>query len=265
MLGRIAAGLGALAATAAVADGSPVDYVVTTGGQFGTLDLRSGTYAPIGTTGGVAFEDLSRLPGTPLYGLDAAGNLRLVNTATGASTVVGNAGAGIAGLKFRPDGTLLAFSQSTLYALSPATAAATPIGPFGRTFTDVDAGFSPAGQMYLEGDSSLYTVDTTTGATRLVGPTTGFSIASTAFEDGTLYGFQFNGAAIVSIDTTTGAGTALAAPTGTVGTIFGAAPTTVPEPSVTAVVVLVTGLVTRRRRSAVATAGWGCNRTRSHP
>jgi hypothetical protein len=57
------------------------DYVVSNSGQFGTVKLQTGMFSSIGTTEGVLFGDITRLPGGPLYGVGTGKGTSLISTA----------------------------------------------------------------------------------------------------------------------------------------------------------------------------------------
>jgi uncharacterized repeat protein (TIGR01451 family) len=102
-------------------------------------------------------------------------------------------------------------APATLYSLSPATGAATTIGPIG--FNQVGAlALSPAGILYgeglLSGARQLLTINPTTGAGAAIGPTgLGGSFQDLAFRpsDGALFGFS--GGDIYTLNTATGTAT----------------------------------------------------------
>jgi hypothetical protein len=215
-----------------------IDFVSTSLSQFGTLDLNTGTFVPIGTD--VFFQDLARLPFNTLYGMDNAQTLRIVNPADGSSTIVGVSGNGIQGLAIRSDGTLFGLSHQNLYTIDKTTGAATLVGFMGPFAGDFDAKFDNTGKLLLETNGALYSVNTSTGNATLVGPTPGFTVLSMDFENGTMYGFT-TGDQIISINTSTGAGTLLTN-TSPATAVFGAAPSgIIPEPS--SIILLGMGLV----------------------
>lgn len=146
------------------------------GGLY-TVDPATAFLTEIGTFNhsgmvGLAFDE----SGT-LYGSTNSGELVTVNTATGASTLVGSFGPGIIG-----DGDL-AFTDS------------------GQLW----------GSMYQSGESVMATIDLATGAATVVGPTGERHIWALVFEEGTLFGFANNPGSntLVSIDETDGSVTEL--------------------------------------------------------
>jgi len=120
-------------------------YVVTNGLQFGTEDLRSGAFVPIGP--GLPPEDagvgLVRGPDRSLLTLAFTGDLIGVNPVTGAVSLVGKTG------------------------LTDCSALASPCGPNSSGFLG-----KLGGKIYAtDFANNLYSVDPATGATRLIGLT----------------------------------------------------------------------------------------------
>lgn len=66
------------AGIAPVADADPIAYVVTESRQFGTMDLATGTYSPIGATPDVLV-GIGISNGT-VYGVDTLDRLIAINT-----------------------------------------------------------------------------------------------------------------------------------------------------------------------------------------
>jgi hypothetical protein len=213
----------------------PVDYVFLTSGEFGTMDLQSGSFTAIGPAS-ATYEDMTRLPGGDLYAVDSSDRLLILDQSTGAiSSVIGTMGNSIEGAKFDGSGTLFGYNKTDLYTVNPSNANVTLVGAFGiSTGTYYDAAFN-GNTMYLEetngtgGTSNLYTVNTSTGAATLVG-NIGSEIYALDFENGTLYGFTASGQN-VSIDTSTGVGTFVANQSS--GNVYSAATAgaAVPEPA----------------------------------
>src|SRR5277367_5529528 len=121
-----------LALFALSAGASPLLYVVTVTGQFGTLDAASGTFNQIGSTLSDPLGGL--VAGTnDLLGVSFSGNLESVDPTTGATTVVGATGlgynaldtAGLNGIIYETD-----FSGN-LYRINTSTGAATLIADTG--------------------------------------------------------------------------------------------------------------------------------------
>jgi hypothetical protein len=120
-------------------------YIVTNGVQFGTEDLRSGAFVPIGP--GLPPEDagvgLVRGPGRSLLTLAFTGDLIGVNPVTGAASLVGKTG------------------------LTDCSTPASPCGPSSAGFLG-----NVGGRIYAtDFANNLYSVDPATGATRLIGLT----------------------------------------------------------------------------------------------
>jgi hypothetical protein len=126
-------------------EGNGMVYVVTNGVQFGTEDLRSGAFVPIGS--GLPPEDagvgLVRRPDRSLLTLAFTGDLIGVNPVTGAASLVGKTG------------------------LTDCSTPASPCGPNSAGFLG-----KLGGKIYAtDFANNLYSVDGETGATRLIGLT----------------------------------------------------------------------------------------------
>ena len=118
---------------------------ITTGFQFGTFDLRSGTFLPIGPGLPPDVGDgLVQGPGKTLLSLGFTGNLDAIDPSTGQTAVVGATGLGDCSTPVSPCGPNSAnwiglFNgryyvtdfANNLYSLDPKTGAAKLIGPTG--------------------------------------------------------------------------------------------------------------------------------------
>jgi hypothetical protein len=135
----------------ASADRSLLVYIVTNGLQFGTEDLRSGAFVPIGPglppqDGGVS---LFPSPAGSLLTLAFTGDLVAIDPATGAASLVGATGLG----NCSPSNSSI---SSTSFC--PPNSAGF-LGKLGDRYYATDFA------------NNLYSVDPETGATRLIGPT----------------------------------------------------------------------------------------------
>ena len=161
--------LGLLALPMSAAGDGEVLYGCT-GGSGGAGDVEAG-----GNIGGGGGE--SRV------GVANASNLYIINTATGAATLVGAMGINrCSGLSFSPAGTLFAVGEdpenpddTSLFTVNPNTGAATLVGPsphsFGSTIADISFRSDGALFGYLEANDGLGTLNTTTGAVNELGAT----------------------------------------------------------------------------------------------
>jgi hypothetical protein len=123
-------------------------YVITVGSQFGVVNLRDGSFVPIGpglpqdpaiAVGGGLVPGL----GTSLLTLGFSGNLEAIDPRTGVTTVVGPTGLGDCATLVSPCGP----------------DSANLIGRLGQSFYATDFA------------NNLYSVDPKTGAAKLIGPT----------------------------------------------------------------------------------------------
>jgi hypothetical protein len=224
-------------------------YMITGTDQFGTIDLNTGAFTPIGDMG----TQLSGLgvSGGNLYGGATLGDtLYEVNPATGALTAVGTGSLTYADTGSTTGG-LYAINclagcgvspPRELYSINPATGAATLIGSTGLGQDTVESGMSSgSGTLYLTYDSNLYSLNTTTGAATLIGNTGVSGFGALVFEDGVLWGGSLNNA-VYTLNTSTGAATFVTNASGPIsGGFYGLTPTAIPEPSTWALM-LVGGL-----------------------
>ena len=119
-----------------------------------------------------------------LYGTDGA-NLYLIDTATGAASLIGPHGPvefAIGALAFGDTGMLFGISltdAAQLYTIDVGSGAATAVGPLGIGFVfEGGLSFDSAGRLIGvdQGDASAATtfeIDTTTGAATIIGPANG--------------------------------------------------------------------------------------------
>jgi hypothetical protein len=170
--------------------------VVTFGGQLSTIDANTGlaTVGPALT--GVGSETSIRglaYGAGALYGLQNTGgatsvgpdSLVRINTATGATTVIGATGfTGLQGLAISADGTAYGWDIGAgLVTIDLATGAASDVSAAGAGGDIQTLAFSPGGVLY-GGRSSLFTIDTSSGDTTFV---VNFSGAT----NGDVRGFEF--------------------------------------------------------------------------
>ncbi len=243
-----------LSAFAAKAD--DFAYAVMDGGNFGSLDLNTGAFTLLGTTGlspaiglGVAGGQLFT---TNYQG--GTGTLYSVNPANGSLTTIGTSNVSYDDLGSTTTGLYAVGTNGNLYSLNPVTGGATLIGATGLSLSG-DRNLSTNGNtLYAETGSNVYTVNTVTGAATLLGSTGGPEFAGLVVESGILYAGL---AQTATINLSTGAATTIAPLTGTgASEIFGLAPDPliVPEPSTWALLgtgaLLLAAVAVRRRVAA---------------
>jgi len=152
--------------------------------QFGTIDLLTGSFTPLGSEGGTLFNDIAAAPDGALYGIINTASLVTLNTNNGAvqSSVNFNVG-GIESLAIAPDGTLYGAAQGALYQVNPVTGVATLIGNFnnsviGNSGQNIRFGYD--GNLYdTDGgvnatSTHLFQINTFTGAATLMGTVANF-------------------------------------------------------------------------------------------
>ncbi|MFO1093926.1 MAG: PEP-CTERM sorting domain-containing protein [Planctomycetaceae bacterium] len=153
-----------------------------------TIDTTTGAGTQVGTYNTSVFSftesmaDISFDSAGNLYGWLEPGSddLYSINKATGAATLVGEAGIGTAtsGLAFDNSGTLYLESLGTLYTLNPATggvlssvsAVSAAIG-LGLAVDENNVLYGLEKQDFSQTARNLITIDKTTGAYTIIGPT----------------------------------------------------------------------------------------------
>jgi PEP-CTERM motif len=235
-------------------------YLGTGSGDFGIVDLSTGAFSLLGSTG-QALAGLGDFGGS-LYGAaynTDNGTVYTINPATGALTDIGSSGINIGDFGSTTSGLYALGSDAaggsgvvgravSLYSINPTTGAATLVGPLvGSTGTfGLWNGLSAnASSLYFSAGVDLYTISTTTGIATLIGPLGGgVELGAMVEEDGVLYGgAQIPSVSVETLDPTTGAATSGPPLTGASGTFWGLAPdplrtSAVPEPSTWAMMLL---------------------------
>lgn len=248
-----------LMALAGAAHAAPTLWVTDITGHLGKVDAATGAVEVVGAMGismtDIAFDPSGQLYGTSPFDLYRIDTATAVPTLVGSLT--GSLGNTITSLVFAPDGTLYG-GNNTLHTINTTTGATTELGNAGASYNSGDLAFV-GGQLYASSydfiNGSLYRVNLATGAGEAVGLTgTGELGGLATAADGTLYGVS--GTSVYTIDTTTGAGTLLGSFGGQgLGETFGMAiladcVPAVPEPSSYLMVLAglaVFGMVGRQR------------------
>ena len=136
-------------------------YVINLAQQFGTVNLNSGAFNPIGPGLPEGSGGLIAGPNGSLLSLTDSGNLVAINPSTGASSVVGSTGLGDNVNALGHLGTTLYATDlnNNLYTVSPTTGLATAVGSTGIP-ADPTIPFTtnPDGSLNLT-DESLFGVD----------------------------------------------------------------------------------------------------------
>jgi hypothetical protein len=258
---------------AASASASSLVYVVTYGGQFGTMDATTGAFNQIGPITSDPIGGLAYGPTGTLLGVSFGGNLESINPSTGAISLIGATGLGpalataafatgqLGSTVYETDGS------NNLYTINTTTGIASEIGATGLpqcpSVTDPDdigdeALFGANGNLYLTFDAfdavtnavvyapELYQLNPTTGVATLIG-STAFGIDAAVLVNGTVYGFVSDNT-VVSLNVANGDTTFVTNYDPNAMDVLGAA--AVPEPASfgLAAIGIAAVLVAKRRR-----------------
>ncbi|MGA2373608.1 MAG: hypothetical protein ABSG11_23365, partial [Candidatus Korobacteraceae bacterium] len=188
-------------------------YAMTNTGVFGTLNLSSGAFTQLGTSG-VAPAGMGGFGNSLFVAGYQIHTFYLVNPGNGSVTAIGNASITFYDLGATSSGLYAIGTDNNLYTINAATGAATLVGPTGLGISGATAGLSSNGAvLYLTVDSGpgsvLYSVNTTTGATTAIGNTGLSRIDAMVYVNGLLYAAPHNGT-LYTLNTSTGASTFVA-------------------------------------------------------
>jgi hypothetical protein len=194
---------------------------VTNTGRFGTLDLDTGNFTPVGDVAHKGYNGIGNLADGTLVGVDGDNNFLQIDSGTGAITIIGPTGINVYTNASMLTGEQYAVNeQNSLNQIDPSSGAATLVGDTGIGAIDVN-NFANA----LAGDgtslyyiyeqtggnpipSTLYQIDPTTGAATAIGPTGATGLVGAGFVNGTLYAYSTgNVHRIFTIDLCSGAAT----------------------------------------------------------
>jgi hypothetical protein len=183
-------------------------YEVTENDLFGIVDLNTGVFTPVGSTG-LRLVGLGSYGGIIYGGVDGESTLYSVNTSTGALTTIGTGNIVYGGFGSTTSGLYAFGANGDLYSINPANGAATDIGPTGLSFGGTAMGMSSGSStLYLTQNNLLYSLNTTNGSATLIGTTnegeSGFG--ALVSDGGILYGGAYGASTpdIYTIDPQTG-------------------------------------------------------------
>ncbi len=217
--------------------GGPIAYVAGVSGQWGEVDLSSGLFNSLGTSGAV-LNGMVEMPDGQYLGYDVNNNLDSIDPADGALTLIGSGGVTLDAIAVMSNGALFGVSRNTadLYSIDPATGATTLIGATGLGTGGGDDSFTSDGtNLYFTYEmgsdpAGLYLVNAATGNASLIGMSGGPELEGSGFIGGAVYGFGSDNN-IYTVTTATGAATLSAALSSSLPGVNAAAPVDTPEPS----------------------------------
>jgi hypothetical protein len=193
-------------------------YFITTGGQFGTIDLNTGANTLLGTSSNSQLAGLGALGGTLYTAASNGGTLYTVNPRSGALNPVGPSsiiywalGSTTAGLYAAgwPAGTNIQSPPPlSFYSIDPRTGGATLIGPFGLSpgfYAWCFSNGSPT--LYFADYENLYSIDTNSGNATVLGGTSGLIVSGLSYVNGKLYAASNSPNLVATLDPTSGAAT----------------------------------------------------------
>lgn len=230
-------------------------FVGENNGDFGTIDLNTGSFTKLGNSG-VTLAGMA-VAGGELFGSSyhqSTGTLYEINPSNGAVTTIGTPssvdiddfGSTTTGLYAVSFG-----ATQDLYSVNPTTGAMTLIGPTGLGYGSWRSLSTNSSTLYFADGVDLYTLNTSTGAATLVGAFGGSAeIGAMLLENGTLWGGQDQGGiAVDTINPSTGAATEGPAPSSPFdSTFFALAPSPIPSsgpppmPEPSSILMLASGL-----------------------
>ena len=165
----------------------------TANNGFGTVNLATGSYTPLGNTG-LLLQTIAESPTGSLYGT-ANNTLYQINPETGSLTTVGTSSS-YAGIGSTTSAVYALDSSSNLYSVNTTNGATTLIGPTGLDLFNGNTVWGPStgsNSLYVtisnpvDSPSILYSINTNTGAATEIGSTGVSNLGAMVFENGTLY------------------------------------------------------------------------------
>lgn len=209
-----------------------IAFMGTVNGDFGTIDLNTGTFSLLGNSGvtlaGMAVADAT-LFGSSYH--TATGSLYTINPTNGSVTVVGTSSLDIDDFGSTTTALYAVGVDGNLYSINPTTGAPTLIGPTGLSFGTWRSLSTNSSTLYFADGPNLYTLNTSTGAATLIGGMGGPEQGAMLQEAGILYGGEnLPGFAVDTLDPTTGVATVGPSVTGTTSSFFALAPNPLPPP-----------------------------------
>lgn len=148
--------------------GDDLAYVTTQIGQFGTIDLNTGSYTQISAFG-LEGAGLGVVGGRMYTAAYKGSTLYRIDPTTGTLTPVGTSGIQYEGFGSTAKELYALDANTNLYSVDPVTAATHLIGPTGIPHGFLSAGIgisTGAPVLFIAGSNIIYRVETRTGAAR---------------------------------------------------------------------------------------------------
>lgn len=230
MLERLLFSIGMVAVIAApTLQADSIAWEVTGTSGFGTIDLNTGVFTPIGIQTNL-LGGLGVLGGT-LYGVAfEAKSLYTVDTATGDLTSLGTGSVNYLAFGSTLTGLYAIGTDGNLYSVNPSNGATMLIGPTDVSTSMVTTGLSTnSDTLYYSVGDMLYTISTSSGLATPVGTMGVSADGAMLFEGGLLWAGVNSPLSTQTLNTSSGAATPVNSVTGTTSLFYGLAPDPLPS------------------------------------
>jgi hypothetical protein len=199
-------------------------YLGTADKNFGVVDLTTGGYSLCGTSSAL-LAGLAEDSAGNVYGGGFQGNaFYSVNPANGALTLIAYAGFAYWGTGSTTHGVYALDGSFNLYSVDTATGATKLIGSTGLAPGKYWGMSTGSGKLYLENDGTLYSLNTGSGKAKLIGSGSN-EIGGLVYTGGELYGGSVSDPPVVwLINRTNGSQTEVSTIENEANSTFGLAP-----------------------------------------
>jgi hypothetical protein len=158
----------------------------TEGNTFGTIDLTTGQFTVLGSSG-QTLAGLGNYGGNLYAGINTGTDFYQVSPANGSLTFIGNSGASIVATGSTTAGVYELGFDDNLYSVNLTNGALTLIGKTGVPIASPTGMSANGPNLYINSKSNLYLVDTSTGIASLVGSTSPAQFGTMVYIKGTYY------------------------------------------------------------------------------